>query len=153
METTYEKLDLANKDLCVLSGKEIELNRERNRLNNHRQVFLDELKRIESELDEVNTKLSTIKSEYSKVSWNVTKLRFKLFFELIFRCFNKICALLSFLFLNSLHVIYVTLSLGASLAKTIIETHQTDNLANEEAVKLGLAYVSQNIDDNLKKVN
>jgi len=116
-------------------------------------VFLDELKRIESELDEVNTKLSTIKSEYSKVSWNVTKLRFKLFFELIFRCFNKICALLSFLFLNSLHVIYVTLSLGASLAKTIIETHQTDNLANEEAVKLGLAYVSQNIDDNLKKVN
>jgi len=153
METTYEKLGLANKDLCVLSGKEIELNRERNRLNNHRQVFLDELKRIESELDEVNTKLSTIKSEYSKVSWNVTKLRFKLFFELIFRCFNKICALLSFLFLNSLHVIYVTLSLGASLAKTIIETHQTDNLANEEAVKLGLAYVSQNIDDNLKKVN
>ena len=39
METTYEKLGLANKDLCVLSGKEIELNRERNRLNNHRQVI------------------------------------------------------------------------------------------------------------------
>ena len=38
MEDTYKTLEQAKKDLVVLGGKKVELSREKERLNNHRQV-------------------------------------------------------------------------------------------------------------------
>jgi len=150
MEDTYKQLGVANKDLEVLNGKKIELSRERSRLNNHRQVFLEELKRIEGELETVDQQLNSINTEHKSTSWKVIKLRFQLFFQILMRCVHQVYTLLAFLFLNFLHVTYVTLSLSASVTKTILESQEKEQATHDQATSVDVVYMRRANSSSLK---
>jgi len=154
MESTYAELGKANKDLQVLKGKTIELTRERCRLNNTREVFLEQLKRIEGELHVVEEKLGTVKSEHSSTGWKVLKLRCKLSYQIVMRCIHYVYTLFAFLFLNFLHVTYVTLSLSASVTKTILESQEKEqSSAHDYPAKVDVMYLPSSSSAHLRSRN
>ena len=86
------------------------------------QVFLIELRRIESELQCVTDELDKVTSERKKASWERKKLRFLLAWQIICRCFHHFFTMISYLFFGFLHVTYVLLWLGASMVQTVLES-------------------------------
>lgn len=122
MESTSENLNNISEDLKQLTGKTIELTREKKRLTNHRDVFLIELRRIESELQSVTDELDKVNSDRKKASWERKKLRFLLAWQIICRCFHHFFTMISYLFFGFLHITYVILWLGASMVQTVLES-------------------------------
>uniref|UniRef100_H2YV03 Uncharacterized protein n=1 Tax=Ciona savignyi TaxID=51511 RepID=H2YV03_CIOSA len=134
METS-EAIVCARDDLTQLKGKKIELNRERAKLENHRQVFLDNLKRIEAELTSVEDRLDDVNNRYRTASWQLTWLQLRRFSQLFFKVLVCLYTVIVFIVINTLQVLYVTLVIIANLLKNILET-QTSALGAYRGSKI-----------------
>jgi len=141
MDATLDELSKTNKDIKVLEGKKIELAREKAKLDNKRQVFLEELQKIDEKLSSVTHDLKSIETEYKSNKWRRARLRFRLIYHVIYTCCHHVTTLVTFLFLNILHVTYVALTLGASFAKTILESHQSNQSGSVQATEVDLVYL------------
>ena len=86
------------------------------------QVFLVELRRIESELKTVNDELNDVNAKKKSAAWQLRKLRFLLVWQVLCRCVHYIFTMLTYLFFGFLHVTYVLLWLGANMVQTVLES-------------------------------
>nr|XP_009857747.1 uncharacterized protein LOC100179242 [Ciona intestinalis] len=134
METS-EALKTAHDDLSELKGKKVELSREKAKLDNHKQVFLAELKRIEAELSAVEGKLEDVNVRYRSVAWQITWLQLRRFWQLL--CQAAIClyTIVVFIIINTLQVTYVALVVTANLLRNILDT-QTSALGSYRSSKI-----------------